>query len=284
MQTSKDAMDRAVRDHNNAPRPTQDNWSMNGALEEKLSFLTSRLSKLDQLDEVMSRLNNMAAHGAVVQTPGSNGKRSAADIKAEMEELQKIIMDENAPSKERESANLKIDRLFAELASTDEYKAEVKRAAEEKIRINEPLNREALQSTLQKYAQLGHSDELLARKRQYPALALIGMDHHQILGKHQNDFNHFLLGDLTLEEVRAIRASMPLFRRDQKRQHEFVEALDLKIEQLAKNPTQLVKPKKVFSNSPNVAAKTRACGTGSRGGGLANLAAELMSKRRATAE
>jgi len=174
--------------------------------------------------------------------------------------------------------------LFTELTSTEEYKAEVRRAAEEKIRINEPLNKEALRTMLQRYANIATDDVLLARKRLYPALTLIGMDHHQILGKHQNDFNQYLLGDLTLEEVRAIRASVPIFRRDQKKQHEFVESLDNKIEQLAKNPCQVVKPKKTFALSPNTAAKTRPSGgmTGmaAGGGGMANLAAELANRRR----
>ena len=54
------------------------------------------------------------------------------------------------------------------------------------------------------YNVFSTDDSLLARKRQYPALTLIGMDPNTILGKHQNDFNQFLLGDLSLEEVRCL--------------------------------------------------------------------------------
>jgi len=141
---------------------------------------------------------------------------------------------------------------------------------------------------LQKYANIASDDTLLARKRQYPALSLIGMDPQTILGKHQNDFNQYLLGDLSIEEVRAIRASLPTFRRDQKKQHEFVEGLDNKIEQLAKSPAASPKPTRVFASPP--IARTKAQGMGgcvggsSGGGGMANLAAELMSKRRKAAE
>jgi len=266
-------------------------------IEEKLSFLSSRLSKLDQLDEVMLRLDNIVANGGGggggqghTRNNGGdvqNAKRTAADIKADMEMLQKVIFDDKAKVKDREAANLKIDRLFAELVGTDEYKVEVKRAQEEKIRINEPLNKEALKVMLHKFSNIATDDALLARKRQFPALSLITMDHHQIIGKHQNDFNQYLLGDLTLEEVRAIRAAMPIFRRDQKKQHEFVESLDNKIEQLVKLPVASPKPTRVFA-SP--VTKTRPHGIGGRscsgsgfGGGLAGLA-EQLSKRRTAAE
>jgi len=233
---------------------------------------------------VMSRLDNWTASGGGMMgghrvEKTNDTKRTAAEIKSEMESLHQIIMDEKASTKDREAANLKIDRLFIELASTDEYKAEIKRAHEEKIRINEPLNQAALKSMLLKYASSGNDPAVLGRKRQYAALTLIGMDRDQILGKHQNDFNQFLLGDLTLEELRAIRASLPAFRRDQKKQHEFIDSLELKIEQLAKNPEHIVKPKKVFLVKPGL-TKTRHMSIGGCGG-MANLAAELMSKRRA---
>jgi len=255
-------------------------------LEEKLTFLSSRLSKLDQLDAVMSRLDNMVANGHGQGHGGNSGenksnKRTAAAIKEEMECLQQIIMDDKAIPKEREAANLKIDKLFTELVATDEYKMEIKRAQEEKVRINEPLNKEALKVMLQRYANIATDDSLLARKRQYPALTLIGMDPNTILGKHQNDFNQFLLGDLSLEEIRAIRASMPVFRRDQKKQQEFVESIDNKIELLAKAPVASPKTARVFA-SPTI-PKTRpmgGCVGSSGGGGMANLAAELMAKRK----
>ena len=52
--------------------------------------------------------------------------------------------------------DLKIDKLFTELVATDEYKMEIKRAQEEKVRINEPLNKEALKVMLQRYANIAY--------------------------------------------------------------------------------------------------------------------------------
>lgn len=57
----------------------------------------------------MRRLENMAAQGgsiSIKSVDNSDHKRTASDIKAEMEELQKIICDENASAKDRESASI----------------------------------------------------------------------------------------------------------------------------------------------------------------------------------
>lgn len=78
------------------------------------------------------------------------------------------------------------------------------------------------------------------RVQKNPEILLIGMDAKAILAKHQNDFQQYLLRNLTLEELRAVRASCPKFRNDQKRQLDWLENLEQKIEQVSKDP-----PKKV---------------------------------------
>jgi len=132
---------KAITDNNNDTSkflPLLESWTIpQRQMEEKLNVLSHRLSKLDRLDEVMSRLDNWTASGGGMMgghrvEKTNDTKRTAAEIKSEMESLHQIIMDEKASTKDREAANLKIDRLFIELASTDEYKAEIKRAHEEK--------------------------------------------------------------------------------------------------------------------------------------------------------
>jgi len=211
-------------------------------LEERLSTLSSQLSKLDQLDEVMNRLDSMAANSSLEKP-----KRSAATIRSEIDKLQVIIMSDVSDKKERETANMKIDRLFTELFNTEEYKADIKHQQQEKIRINEPLNKQALSNVLRRYSVNGNDEELSSRKKQYPALALIGLEANLILGKHQNDFNQFLLGDLCEEELRAIRASLPVFKKDQRKQLEFVETLELKIDQCKGKSAAPRKVKKAYS-------------------------------------
>lgn len=53
-----------------------------------------------------------------------------------------------------------------------------------------------------------------------------------------------MLRNLTLDELRAIRASLPKFRNDQKRQSDWTDALEEKIETVSKNPPKPPAPKK----------------------------------------
>lgn len=260
--------------------PPQPQISSN--LEEKLMSLSSRLEKLDRLDNVVIKLENLASSGSMGDRsprPNSNsGTRTAADIKAEMEKLQTLIMDDSADKKEREAANLKIDKLFVELSNTDEHKAELRKAKEEKAKINEPLNQAALASMLQKLANIANNPDLMLRKKTNPALTLIGMERDVILGKHQSDFNNYLLGDLTEEELRAIRASLPPFRKDQKKQQEFLETLELKIEQVkGKAPSPAAPKMKKCASSITVGIRVKT--TCSSMGSMNNLMSELAARR-----
>jgi len=108
-----------------------------------------------------------------------------------------------------------------------------------------------------------------------PELVLITMESKAILSKHQNDFAQYMLRNLELDELRAIRAILPKFRNDQKRQLDWVESLENKIEQVAsappkkaappKPPAKLSKPKKIL---PPAGAPT------------GDMFAELLAKRK----
>lgn len=108
--------------------------------------------------------------------------------------------------------------MSQEFQRTPEYKKEVAAALEEKRRINEPLNKAALEKMLKVYTAeaLRENEEIKDKVMKNPELSLIGMDPKMIIAKHQNDFQQYMLRNLSLDELRAIRASLPKFRSDQK--------------------------------------------------------------------
>jgi len=169
-----------------------------------------------------------------------------------MEELQKIIFDDKTSDKDREDANIKFEKIFIELQQTSEYKQELEKMNDDKRKLNEPLNKEALEKMMKKYSaeNLRKDEELQEKLRTSPELQLIGMDPKLILSKHQNDFAQYFLRGLELDELRGILASLPKFRKDQKKQKEWVDQLESKIEQLAKQPAKAKPPKKNPSLKP----------------------------------
>jgi len=102
---------------------------------------------------------------------------------------------------------------------------------------------------------------------------LIGMDPKAILAKHQNDFSQYLIRITEIDELRAIRASLPKFRNDQKRQLEWVEILENKIDQVSKAPPKKPAPPKAPS------AKTWKPKAPPKGAPPVDMFAELLAKR-----
>eukprot|EP01133_Synstelium_polycarpum_P016340 gene16340-19437_t len=204
---------------------------------DQISILVNKLDKLDKLEDFMRKLDTMKSMGPAGDMGGS-GKRSHADIKAELATIQKIIMSDKGSEKEREEANIRFEKVFQELSQTEEYKRELVAIQEEKRRVNEPLNLKALQKLMPTYnaAAVEKNPQLKDRLRDFPELTLIGMDPKAIMSKHQNDFQQFFLANLTMDELRAIRASLPKWRGDQRRQAEWTLSLEDKIEQYTKNP------------------------------------------------
>jgi len=156
---------------------------------------------------------------------------------------------------------------------------------EEKRKKNEPLNKEALEKMKKIYNadSFMNNNEIKEKLKSNPELGLIGMDPKAILAKHQNDFTQFLLRNLTLDELRAIRASLPKFRNDQKRQQDWVEILEAKIDQMALNPPAAATPKAPKAATLKIKVKPplpSAGGAGAAAGG-GGLFAELLAKRKA---
>lgn len=70
-----------------------------------------------------------------------------------MENIQAIIMDESGKftEKQKEDANIRYEKVSHAFQQTTEYKREIAAALEEKRKINEPLNKAALEKMLKVY-------------------------------------------------------------------------------------------------------------------------------------
>jgi len=100
------------------------------------------------------------------------------------------------------------------------------------------------------------------------------MDSKAILSKHQNDFSQYLLRNLEHDELRAIRGALPKFRNDQKRQLDWVESLESKIDQSANAPKKPPPPKLA---APKFKPKPASKAVGAPPG---DMFAELLAKRK----
>jgi len=240
MKLQQEMFIRTMNEYNSiAPLSESSRSQSSVVLEETLTTISTKLEKLDKLDHVMNRLDSISP--MLIESP----KRTVATIRSEIERLATVILNDNVEKRAREAANMKIDRLYVELFATEEYKADVKRDQEERSKINDPLNQVALKNMLEKI--INGDEEFRIRRKQYLALQLIGLDKDIIMGKHQSDYNVYPLSDLSEEELRAIRASLPTYRKEQRRQLEFVEALELRIQQVKTLPI----PSEKIKRSPS---------------------------------
>jgi len=252
----------------------------NGENDAKFDMLVVKLEKLDKLDELIRKMENMkyVGPGDVSGGGGTTSGRGYNELKQELDDLQKVIFDvENKYSeKEKEDANIKYEKTFTEYSQTSEYKLELAQAQEEKRKQNEPLNKEALEKMRLIYNpdSIKNNPEIRDRVLKNPELSLIGMDPKAILSKHQNDFSQYLLRITDISELRAIRGSLPKFRNDQKRQQEWLEILESKIEQVAKAP-----PKKSAPPKPAAAKLWKPKPPPKAGGPPTDMFAELLAKR-----
>jgi len=109
---------------------------------------------------------------------------------------------------------------------------------------NEPIDRRCLENMRSKYGVAGvrANPELEERMKMVPALRLITMDTVEIVKRHADDWKFLTLSGLTAEEMRAIRANLPQFSRNQLRQLAWCQRLDDMIEK-AENTAASPKPK-----------------------------------------
>jgi len=79
--------------------------------------------------------------------------------------------------------------------------------------------------------------ELAERLKMIPTLQLILADPVDIVKKHANDWKFLTLNGLNAEEMRAIRANLPQFARNQLRQLAWCQRLDDLIDKLENSPS-----------------------------------------------
>jgi len=123
-------------------------------------------------------------------------------------------------------------------------------------------------------ASLLNDPEIRDKVSKNPELSLITMDSKAILSKHQNDFSQYMLRNLTIDELRAIRGVLPKFRNDQRRQLDWVETLESKIDQESNAPKKAPSPPKAPAKlfKPKAAPKA--------GAPPGDMFAELLAKRK----
>jgi len=243
-------------------------------VQEIVNALVGRLVRVANLDELMRNLD------AWIESSMTN--QSYEELKGQLTELQLIICDEDNKYSEHEkdAANIQYERVFAAFTKTSEYQAEILKIAEEKRRINEPLNRAAWEKLIHVYSRenIKNDPSIRDKIRQNPELTLICMDPKAIGAKHQGDFQMYTLNNLNEDEMRAIRAILPKWRSDQKRQADWTDALENKIDAIAKNPKkEKAPPKPPTAKVAKIAVKAKKPAASAPTG---DVFAELLAKRK----
>jgi len=242
---------------------------------DKLDALFEKLNKLDQLDALFNKLNNLTVVGpGMMVGQGGRSGTSVEDLKKEIEVLQRVLFDPNSSEKDIAEANIKLEKAMQEYEKTPEYQMEIQKQKAEKRAKHEPLNKEALKRMKQIYnpQSVKTNPELLQKIGENPELRFLFMEPDTILKLHTSDFKAFSLRGLTLDELRAIRACLPNFRKDQKIQQDWSDGLDDKIEQMSSNPAPTPKPPK--ASKPLKLPKAN-----KKGGGAGDVFAELLAKK-----
>eukprot|EP01121_Diplochlamys_sp_Union-15-3_P013230 TRINITY_DN4073_c0_g1_i1.p1 TRINITY_DN4073_c0_g1~~TRINITY_DN4073_c0_g1_i1.p1 ORF type:complete len:213 (+),score=57.81 TRINITY_DN4073_c0_g1_i1:55-639(+) len=152
-----------------------------------------------------------------------------------MENLYKIIFDDNTSEKEKAAANIELEKVMKEVEKCPEFIEERKKQDEEWRKINEPLNEQAFNEVMAALKALASSDPeaFKARAKKSPELLLILLPKETILKRHESDFKTYTLM-ISEKELRALRHAMPKFRSDQKVQISFVDSIENKIREQAK--------------------------------------------------
>lgn len=252
------------------------------AKNSKLDALFDKLGQLDKLDQLFNKINAMAAGGFAMGGGGGGGgggapRNNSEELKKEIESLQAILFNPNSTEKEIADANIKLEKAMSDYEKTPEYQMEVAKQKAEKRAKHEPLNKAALAKMKQIYnpQSVKQNPELLQKIGENPELRFLFMEPETIMKLHQSDFKAFSLRGLGLEELRAIRACLPAFRKDQKVQADWMEGLDNKIEEMSQNGEVTKKEKKAPNpNAPKLKIKTAPAG-----GGGGDIFAELLARK-----
>jgi len=249
-------------------------------LKQQTELLMKRLEENskkmeDSVAALTNKVDNMKFTGGGGGAVQHKSGLTYDEINAKMNEIQAKLFDENTPEKEAEALNIEYEKLISELEQTPEYLKEQEELVNKWKRENEPLNAKALETMRAKLASMSPQERntLLGRKGE---LKFLGFTQDQIMKKHVNDFKGVTTQNLDETEARALYACMPVFRKDQEAQVQFVEQLKNKIEVEVKKPK--TKPPPPIQAAKKVVFKKPPAGGGGGGGSFLD---ELVRKRKA---
>jgi len=199
-------------------------------------------NKMDMMQEEIRRNKELV----LMSNPVVNNNTpimSYADIKAEIEQKTKVM---NLSEPNSESISWELQSLLSMLEKTQEHKDEKFILQQQKRKENEHYDKLCLEHMDAKYSKqnLSNQPELEKRMKAIPALQLITMDPTEIMQKHANYWKFLILNGLTEKEMRAIRANLPHFARNQFQQLAWCNRMDDMIDKLQNTSASNKKVKK----------------------------------------
>jgi len=246
-------------------------WLMkaNDDLMQKVMKTTSLI------DEKMKEFSNVK----FVAGPGGGGPAAKsgltyAEINAKLAEIQAKLFDANTDEREGETLNIEYEKLITELEQTPEYQKEQEEQRDKWKKENEVPNKDAFEKVAANLKAMP-DQKLTAVFKRKAELKFILRTPDQILRAHANDFKQVSTQNLILIEARALYHNMPVFRRDQEQQMQFVQQLQAKIEDEMKKPQKPAPPPIATKKKEEVVIKTK-----KGGGGGDGFLAELLQKRK----
>jgi hypothetical protein len=203
-------------------------------------------------------------------------------IQAKMNEIQKKLFDESVDEKESELLNIEYEKLVTELESTDEYKQEQAAALAQWHQDHHAANQHARATLLAELDAWPLPKRIAAMKRK-PELKFLDMTHEQIHKKHVNEYKSLSAQNLSLDEARAIYASLPAFKKDQEVQLQFLQQVKEKIDAELSKPKKKQPPPIVAQNPPKfrpVPPQTQSSKSCAGESDNSGFLAELLRKRK----
>jgi len=242
-----------------------------------------------KLDQTTSQIDNKIKEFSTMKFTGGGGGMGAvqksglsyAEINAQLAEIQAKLFDPNIDERESEKLNIDYEKLITELESTSEYQKEQEEQKNKWKKENEAPNKEAFDKVFANLRAMPENKINAVFKRK-PELKFILRTPEQILKAHVNDFKQVSTQNLLLIEARALYHILPVFRKDQEQQSQFVEQLRQKIESenakpKANAPPPIEPKKKVVIKT---AKKAGGGGGGGGGGSGGDFLQELLLKRK----
>lgn len=237
-----------------------------------LEALAEKFAKIDLIEKNLRQLEGQVKEAKFsVGNNGGEPTMTAEELMKEIQEAQRIIFDDKSTEKQVAEANINLEKLMEQYEKTPECRA----AKEEKRAANEKLNKAAVERVRAALKALS-PEQIKQRLTDNPELKLILMEPQAILKLHQNDFKMFAIRGLTLEELRALRGSLPTFRRDQQVQLGWVDSMEGKIEELAANGGDKPAPPKPVQKKPAKKLNMKKAGAGAASGG--DIFAQILAR------